>query len=91
MPIQSITIHESEYRRIEVSELLEAIKSRGVSQSQFVRRMKWSWGFFSTLKKKRYAELPKDDVTALLKLLHEASVIAQGSRTMVNGGPGPGP
>ena len=65
-----ITFYDSEYCRVEVSELLTAMDKKGCSLRRLCVFVGWSRGYFSRLKGKKYAEIHKKDAEKLDILLN---------------------
>jgi len=70
--IRALKIYESEYRRIEVSELLIEMKERGKGFRALCRVMGWDRTYFRRyVRPKRYIDLHKNDIENLLLFLEE--------------------
>lgn len=70
--IGPLKVYESEYRRIEVAELLSVVKERGISQFRLLAAIGWSNGFFWRLKRKKYLDLHKNDLENLQNFLRKS-------------------
>ena len=63
--MESLTVSESEYRRIDTKELLAAMSKAGISQRKLCRYMSWSRGYWCKRKRKGWLELHVKDIEKL--------------------------